>query len=211
MEQEQRFKAWAILELFGHKVMAGEVSEANIAGAVMVQINVPDVPAITVGEGDPSWKRAQPALPKFTKFFSPAAIYGITPTTEDVARGTAARLRAAPVDAFDITTRPGWPNKYWRRHMANAKPEPCNLCGGTAGQLLDGAHCLCTARAALSQPTPSLGDRCPACNGSGTTGRGGVFLDFSLGPQRIARSIAAQFPPCQQCAGTGTTLTKVTL
>lgn len=102
MEQEQRFKAWAILELFGHKVMAGEVSEANIAGGVMIQINVPEVPAVPA---DPNYEysRAQPFIPAFTKFFSPSAIYGITPTTEESARATAIRMRAPPIDAFDIT------------------------------------------------------------------------------------------------------------
>lgn len=102
MEQEQRFKAWAILELFGHKVMAGEVSEANIAGAVMVQINVPEVPAVPP---DPNYEysRAQAFIPAYTKFFSPSAIYGITPTTEESARAAAIRMRAPPIDAFDIT------------------------------------------------------------------------------------------------------------
>ena len=82
--------------------------------------------------------------------------------------------------------------------------EHCSLCGGSAGRLLNGAHCLCAARAAHGQPTPSLGDRCPNCHGSGTLGKGGVMLDFAHGPAVIARSLRAQFPPCQHCAGTGT-------
>lgn len=91
--------------------------------------------------------------------------------------------------------------------MTDAKPinagEPCKFCGGTAGRLLNGAHCLCTARAAAGVATPSLGDRCQTCNGSGATGKGGVFLDLTLGPAMIARSLTAQFPPCKQCSGTG--------
>ena len=88
-----------------------------------------------------------------------------------------------------------------------ALPEtPCRLCGGTAGRLNEtDAHNLCDALAARGMPTPSLGMRCATCHGSGTTGRGGVFLSFDLGPAAIARSIAAQFPPCQSCAGKGYT------
>ena len=37
-------------------------------------------------------------------------------------------------------------------------PQPCRLCGGTAGRLDDsGAHSLCAARLAVGQPTPCLG------------------------------------------------------
>ncbi len=103
MSTEDRFKAWAILELFGHKIMAGEVSEETLAGGVLVRIDVPEVPAII----QPQEKKDRgyvdiPAIPRYTKYFSPAAIYGITPTTEESAKAAAARFRAAPIDAFDI-------------------------------------------------------------------------------------------------------------
>ena len=80
----------------------------------------------------------------------------------------------------------------------------CRLCSGSAGALDEtGAHGLCTARAARGLATPSLGDRCPRCNGTKRTGRGGAMLSFDMGPARIARSIDAQFPPCRTCDGTG--------
>lgn len=78
----------------------------------------------------------------------------------------------------------------------------CKLCGGNAGTLSpDGAHYLCEARAAVNQPTPCLGMRCPTCNGTGIKPgyRGGVMLDFGIGPAAIERSIKAQFPPCDDC------------
>lgn len=81
----------------------------------------------------------------------------------------------------------------------------CTLCGGNAGQVIDGGHNSCKARAALNLPTPCLGDTCVACNGAGTQGKGGVMLSFDSGPAAIARSIAAQFPPCPSCAGKGYT------
>lgn len=82
----------------------------------------------------------------------------------------------------------------------------CKLCGGTAGGLSpDGAHYLCEARARNGAPTPCLGMRCDVCNGSGVKPgfKGGVMLSFDLHPSIIARSIAAQFPPCAACNGTG--------
>ena len=85
--------------------------------------------------------------------------------------------------------------------MTTKHTPACNLCGGNAGGLIDGAHALCRERAKHGLPTPSLGTRCSTCNGSGTLGRGGVMLSFDLGPAAIARSIAAQFPPCPTCEG----------
>lgn len=81
----------------------------------------------------------------------------------------------------------------------------CFLCGGNAGQLPEGRHNFCAARADLGLPTPNLGERCECCGGSGTLGRGGVMLDFDHGPAAIARSVAAQFPPCKTCNGRGYT------
>jgi len=85
--------------------------------------------------------------------------------------------------------------------------ETCKYCGGSAGSFNPtGSHYLCEARAASGGPTPSLGNRCPTCNGSGVRPgfKGGVMLSLDEGPARIARSIAAQFPPCQTCSGSGT-------
>lgn len=82
----------------------------------------------------------------------------------------------------------------------------CYLCGGNAGTFSpNGAHYLCEARYASGSPTPSLGMRCECCNGSGVKRgfRGGVMLGFDLHPSIIARSIAAQFPPCIECDGRG--------
>ena len=81
----------------------------------------------------------------------------------------------------------------------------CSICGGFARRLPDhGAHNLCAARVERGLPTPSLGNCCPDCDGQGSTGQGGVplFLDH-LSPGEIARSIAAQFPACVTCAGSG--------
>lgn len=82
----------------------------------------------------------------------------------------------------------------------------CRLCGGTAGTLSPrSSHYLCEARHAHGAPTPNLGDKCEHCLGSGVQPgpHGGVMLALDLGPAAIARSIKAQYPPCEACRGSG--------
>lgn len=85
---------------------------------------------------------------------------------------------------------------------------PCRLCGGTYGSGQDGAHCLCTARARLSLPTPSLGEQCPRCEGRGwwrADGgpQPGAALPVYFNPAECARGVTAIFPPCLDCGGRG--------
>lgn len=77
-EKGTGFEGWAIVELFGHKRMAGYVSSQEIAGGSLVRIDVPATEA----------DRA-PATAEYTKLVGVAAIYGITPCTEEVARRAA--------------------------------------------------------------------------------------------------------------------------
>lgn len=81
MEETEKF--WAIVELFGHVVLAGQVSKCEIGD--FVQINIPDCDSV------PSW----------TKMVNPKAIYAITPTTEEVARAKAENIKAMPVNKWD--------------------------------------------------------------------------------------------------------------
>lgn len=65
--KEKGFEGWAILELMGHRRLAGAVSEALIAGAPFVRIDVP-------------------TSPPMTQFYSAGAIYCLTPSTEELVR-----------------------------------------------------------------------------------------------------------------------------
>jgi hypothetical protein len=84
-DQAQPFEGWAIVELMGHRRLAGHVGEQEIAGSAFLRL---DVPAAT-GEG-------------VTQFYSPSAVYCITPTTEDIARKVAAKYVPAPVSRFEL-------------------------------------------------------------------------------------------------------------
>lgn len=82
---------WAILELLGHRRLADYVTEQTIAGQAMLRIDVPcDPPA--------------------TQWYSGAAVYCITPTTEDIARAVATRGRPEPVHLWELPAAPRHPD-----------------------------------------------------------------------------------------------------
>lgn len=88
MEEQAKFEGHAIVELMGRSVIAGYVSEQVIAGTAMLRVDVPQ----TEDAG------------AFTKFFGGSAVFGITPTTEEIAQRAAARLNVRPVAAWVVPT-----------------------------------------------------------------------------------------------------------
>lgn len=87
MEEAKGYSGWAILELFGRQMLAGSISEEVIAGTAMLRIDVPAV------DGIPGW----------TKYFGGAAIYSLTPTTEDMVMLAGKRLQPRPVDPWVVS------------------------------------------------------------------------------------------------------------
>lgn len=83
------FEGWAILELMGHRRLAGYVSEQEMAGTVMLRI---DVPGDGGGEGQVA----------ATQFYGGASIYCLTPTTEEVAKKVARGSQPAPVQRWEL-------------------------------------------------------------------------------------------------------------
>lgn len=67
---------WAILELFGHRQLAGKITEVDRFGVKMCRIDIPSEPPVT-------------------QFYGGAAIYGITITTEEIATKVARRTPPA--------------------------------------------------------------------------------------------------------------------
>lgn len=90
-ETETTFEGWAVLELMGHRRLGGYVTEVELAGKGMLRIDVPS--AVVNG-----------ALPEMgaTQFYSPAALYCLTPTTEALARALAARSQPEPVRRWEL-------------------------------------------------------------------------------------------------------------
>lgn len=82
----EEFEEYAIVELFGHQVIAGKVSEQVIGGQGFVRV---DVPAINGGDG-------------FTKFYGAGAIYAITPTDEETCMAAVQGLRKKPIEVWSL-------------------------------------------------------------------------------------------------------------
>jgi hypothetical protein len=85
MNQEQeRFEAWGIVDLFGHTRLAGRISEQTIGGETFIRVDVPNGEAF------------------HTRLFGKGAIYGISFTDETIAREIAKRSEIRPVSAYEI-------------------------------------------------------------------------------------------------------------
>lgn len=87
------FDQWAIVEIMGHQVYAGRVTEQVVGGTSFVRVDVPDV------EDQPG----------FSKLFGASAIYAITPASEQVARLVAQRHGQTPLSVYDLP--PEWQRK----------------------------------------------------------------------------------------------------
>lgn len=75
---------WAILELFGHKVVAGYMVVDQQFGVPMVRLDVP----------------ASAAFPAFTRHYHPNAVYSVSYVSEEAARYTAEALHENPVSVY---------------------------------------------------------------------------------------------------------------
>lgn len=78
------FAEWAIVELMGHRRLAGYLSAVEIAGKGFLRLDIPGEPAAT-------------------QLYNPAAVYAITPTSELTARRVAALSQPAPVQRWELS------------------------------------------------------------------------------------------------------------
>ncbi len=86
--EDGKFCEWAILELLGHRRLAGRVQECTIAGAAFLRIDVPK------GDAVDEWE--------LTQMYAPSSVYALTPVTEAVARRVAANITIEPVTRWDV-------------------------------------------------------------------------------------------------------------
>ena len=83
-DTEDGYAGWVILELMGHRRLAGHLTTQEIAGKAFLRLDILDV----------------------TQFYSPDAVYCITPTTKDVALRVAALSQPAPVQSWELSALP---------------------------------------------------------------------------------------------------------
>ena len=81
---------WAIVELMGHKIVAGFAGKDEMFGKPLLRVDVPETSE----------------YPEFTQFYGLDAVYCITPTSEEVARITAEQCKINPVSVYapDLAT-----------------------------------------------------------------------------------------------------------
>jgi hypothetical protein len=145
MSDGDGFAEWAILELMGHRRLAGRVSEQEIAGQQFVRLDVypdsaPLMSTLTVA-------------PVVTQFYGPGAVYCITPTTEAIARHVGAKSLPEPVARWELPA-----------------PEPVRwmtgACSGGRHEFCEAEHPPCECDDTMHQPLnlgprrrePDLGD-----------------------------------------------------
>lgn len=87
---EHDTKAWAIVELMGHRRLAGEVSQSTMFGVPLLRIDIP-----AVGE-----------IPANTQMYGASAVYCVSIVEETVARAAAQSLQASPIAAFGMDLIP---------------------------------------------------------------------------------------------------------
>jgi len=77
---------WAVLELMGHRKLAGRISEVVVAGVPMLRLDVPD-------SSEDGWQ---------TQYYAGSALFSVTPTTEELARRFAEAHRPVPVHRYEL-------------------------------------------------------------------------------------------------------------
>lgn len=88
---ETAFDQWAVLELMGHRKLAGRVRDVQHFGVKMCRIDIPSDPPVT-------------------QYYGGSAIFGIHPTTEEVCTAFARRAAPAdPVHAWELRPEPKLP------------------------------------------------------------------------------------------------------
>jgi hypothetical protein len=85
--EDKIFAEWVIIELMGHRRLAGFLTEQEIAGKGFLRLDIPGQPGAT-------------------QLYNPTAVYAITPTTEDIARAVAATSQPAPVQRWELPAAP---------------------------------------------------------------------------------------------------------
>lgn len=93
-ETHQPFAEWCIVELLGHRRLAGHIQEIQLAGAGFLRLDIP----------------AEGADPARTQYIAPGSVYALHPVTEATARAAARQWRPEPVSRWELTALAGFPN-----------------------------------------------------------------------------------------------------
>lgn len=87
MSDPEKFEAWGVVEVMGHRAYAGRISEQAIGGCAFVRVDVPQIDDRLA----------------FTKLLGQSAIFAITPCSEEAARAKAAEYTERPITLWSPT------------------------------------------------------------------------------------------------------------
>lgn len=83
---DERFDAWGLVEIMGHNRLAGRITNQAVGGCNFVRVDVPEIDGV----------------PGYTKLLGQSSIFGITITTEDVARRLAKNMRQPAISPYEL-------------------------------------------------------------------------------------------------------------
>jgi hypothetical protein len=86
MPDTPTFAEWVIIELLGHRRLAGHLTEQQVAGHGFLRLDIP-------GDNDTTFA---------TQLLSPSSVYAIHPTSEAIARHVAKTNRPEPVARWEL-------------------------------------------------------------------------------------------------------------
>lgn len=106
MSDDNAFDQWAIIEMLGHRRVAGRVRETTLAGAGFLRLDIP----ATGGHLEQ------------TQYIAPGSVYALHPVSEDVARAVAAHCRPQPVNRWELPAAAAEPGDVYPEAVA-AEPD----------------------------------------------------------------------------------------
>jgi len=87
-------KAWALVEIFGHQRIVGFLSQQSFGSGVLFRVDVPDLTICGKVE-----------RVGFTRYFGLAAIYSITPISEEMVRQLLPTIDGTPGEARPLLSQ----------------------------------------------------------------------------------------------------------
>lgn len=88
--EENKFSGWGLVEIMGHQRIAGRLGERCIAGANLLQVDVP------TGQGENDFR---------TEFVGGHSIYRLHPTDERTARAIAKSIGTKPHYSYEVESQ----------------------------------------------------------------------------------------------------------
>lgn len=95
-------RLFAIVEIFGHQKIAGEVSEQSLAGTGFVRIDVPEVSYVHGAYVDGKHVPQHRTIPAHTRSLGGGAIYGISWCDEAAMLLAAQTIKHQPIKSYEL-------------------------------------------------------------------------------------------------------------